>query len=90
VTTTTAVNTSIPFLLLPGTNNTVKLVCTDNASPPHSYLSYILVDEFSDMMGCQRAGRLGRVFWRRISVPVTSVRPAVASVPLYSGGPQQE
>jgi hypothetical protein len=45
---------------------------------PGVYLSYILIDEFSDMMGCQRAGRLGRVFWRRISVPVTSVRPAVS------------
>ncbi|MGA2751145.1 MAG: C10 family peptidase [Verrucomicrobiota bacterium] len=37
VTTATAVNTAHPFLLLPGTNNTVTIVYTDNASPPHSY-----------------------------------------------------
>ena len=34
---TTVVNTGGPFLLLPGTNNTVTIVCTDNASPSHSY-----------------------------------------------------
>jgi hypothetical protein len=34
---TTVVNTGSPFLLLPGTNNTVTIVYSDNASPPHSY-----------------------------------------------------
>jgi hypothetical protein len=37
VTTATAFNTGSPFLLLPGTNNTVTIVYTDNASPAHSY-----------------------------------------------------
>jgi hypothetical protein len=37
VTTATAVNTGSRFLLLPGTNNTVTIVYTDNASPPHNY-----------------------------------------------------
>jgi hypothetical protein len=37
MTTATAVNTGSPLLLLPGTNNTVTIVYTDNASPPRSY-----------------------------------------------------
>ena len=36
VTTATAVNSGSPLLLQPGTN-TVTIVCTDNAAPPHSY-----------------------------------------------------
>ena len=34
---TTVFNTGSPFLLWPGTNNTVIIVYTDNAAPAHSY-----------------------------------------------------